>query len=330
MKRNWKLCTAALLSLCLALGGCSSSSGDESGADASAPTPPAQSGTASQAPAGSEAAGPGIPGATTPAAPAEFDPNLMGSWLVVSETHNGNAEFSLGMYLSFLADGRFFGDFARYDLLRQNGMECPVTTADGTSITLYDDLVQFAQAVPDSGMEEPPYENIQITYELSDITESQRDDAGQSMGACYQKHPTALLTFHVTGTYDNGPTSKLSIDSTLAYQRVYPYYDGDSLYGILKPSLEGNWSDNYGNQWSFFYGSDGEFTFTLTGADGTEYPGDFVTLDYDENDPECVERLSFYFEGATLMMPDYTIQSFDGTAWNLVDDLGETLILTKQ
>ena len=333
MKRNWKLCAAVLLAFCLAFSGCSSSGG---GSNGSASDSPGQSGNASQPAAGSEApAGSDTEGGTEAAgsgvsAPAEFDQNLMGTWLVVSETHNGSGEFSIGTYLSFLADGRFFGDFSQYSLIRKNGMECPVTTADGTSITIYDDLVRFAAQVGTSDETEPPYEDIAITYEFSDISESQRSDAGQSDGAFYQKYPNDLLTFHVTGTYDNGPTSKLSIDSTLVYQRAFPFYDGATLYGILEPSLEGEWSDNYGNEWSFFYDSDGEFSFTLTDQEGTEYVGSSVLLYSDESDPECVERLSFNFEGFTLTMPEYTIQSFDGSTWTLTDDLGEELIMTKQ
>ena len=261
----------------------------------------------------------------------EFDTNLVGSWLLVSETDNGDTGYPLGTYLSFLYDGRFYGDLlGQYDLLRASGLECPTTTADGTNIYLIDDLQMY---VKENQLGElSNLENAVVTYELSDISSSQRDDAGSKTGYFFKKYPNDLLTFHVTGTYNESPVSVLEVDSTLVYQKVYPYYDGDTLYGILNPTLEGRWTDNYNNIWEFYYDEDGEFCFTLTDSDGTVYSGNYVLLRWNENDEKCVETLSFSFDDIATMgsMSDYAINHCDGHVIELTDPDGKELVLTRK
>lgn len=117
-----------------------------------------------------------------------------------------------------------------------------------------------------------------------------------------QKYDNDKLTIHITGSYRVNPTSIQSIDTTYVYQKYYPNYTNKHF---LEPSLNGEWDDNIGNQWSFYYEKDENgkysFKFKMTDSKGTEHIGDscYAAADASETDPRR-EIMKFFFEDIVI------------------------------
>lgn len=234
----------------------------------------------------------------------EFDERFWGGWTQVSKEISGDLQFDVGLNLYFLYDGSFYGDVLEYDYheIVSHGWECPVATVSGDILDWTDAAFRFDESI-----------------------DEKMDYSGISMTTTFEFKDNDVLTLHITGTYEDGPTSTKKIDGTFVYEKKYPVY----AYDYLEPSLNGTWTDNKGNSWTFGIDSEKEFQFELEDKSGNHYTGIFVNNKWSKDDPECMESLEFLFV-EDINIPEYDIVSYDGKSFILRESDGEDeLILTR-
>lgn len=274
-----------------------------------------------------------LPGTPTPEAALTFDPALAGGWKQVSAEHTGEEKVDFGLALFFLPDGTVYGNYGNdlptYDFYLSQGGNTMKTSTQGNKLTLIQDTNRY---VLDAGLatQDDLYDlsQVETIYQLSDIQASQ---TGNDLAPLFfERFDNDLLTIHITGSFQVNPTTFHTIDSTLVYERNYPLYylNDDYLY----PLLVGNWTDNLGNSWSFFYEENEEekydFKFRMKDSEGKEHIGFTVARTADLEDPACEERIKFQFEDFSTVF--YTITSCDGTTFRMIDEHDEEFTLSRQ
>ncbi|MDO4571961.1 MAG: hypothetical protein Q4C13_01230, partial [Clostridia bacterium] len=232
-----------------------------------------------------------------------FDTRLFGCWEVVSyETTKGY--FSLWGWedIAFLYDGSYYGYlFCAYLDYDYNALLGQAVTA-GNVLSFPEIYEQLGEV------------SIVIEYELQDISAS--SDTDNDYQAFYEKFDDDQLTLRLHASYQDGPTRIVEIESTIVLEKQYPHWDND----ILEFTLFGDWTDNYGNKWTFSQEEEEtnypDLTGVMTAANGTAYEISSVYSSL-EKDSDCVEYVHISFKDEATGSIDARILSYDGTVLTL-------------
>lgn len=260
----------------------------------------------------------------------EFDRNLTGVWRKISVIDEGDVNTGLAdfTYLYFLANGEFWGwfDIDDYtDYMSADITPIKAYTQNG-ELNIWDSVINTCL---NEGWitsdESNRYSEMKFAYILEDI---QKPSNGLHADETryYEKYTNDKLTIHITGKYQENPTTIKKIDITHIYEKKFPVYRGE----WLEASLNGEWQDNMGNQWFFYYEKEGEgyeFKFSMTDAQGNEHIGVYYLTPEDTDEPsECKETIKFRFEDFETNY--LTFVSSDDQTFCL-DDGGNSFILTR-
>jgi len=254
---------------------------------------------------------------------ADFDTRFEGVWVSTSEEHRGDVNYPLGLRMYYiLHDGRFFVNEKDYLHMITSESAMPRITTSGSLVDIIDMTLATYPESDRSNINVADL-NITVTYEFS-----KGAPLDASRANYFAKYDDNELTLNVIGTYQENAVSVKSIDSTFVYTKNYPWASGP----LYQPALEGNWSDNMGNAWTFFYESTADTLFdmkcTMTDTTGTIHAANSISGYWDKDDPECTETTEIRFEGE-LGILKYTIVSYDGNTLILNDGGSADLILIR-
>ncbi|GEM_PF-1678016 len=261
----------------------------------------------------------------------EFDSRLAGEWWFVSNSFDGDADvYFSSSFLVFLMNGEFVGmDVTEYEEYFDADVAPMKAYTKGNELCMWDSYAETMIAMGKATQEEADkFTDMKVTYLLEDVSDS-LIPAFEEQKPFFEKYDNDKLTIHITGSYRANPTSIKSIDTTYVYQKYYPNYTNSYF---LEPSLNGEWDDNMGNQWSFYYEKDENgkysFKFKMTDSEGTEHIGDYcyAVAEASETDPYR-EIMKFRFEDFST--DTYTILSYDGKTFNF-DNNGTSFVLTRK
>ncbi|MCD8363544.1 MAG: serine/threonine protein kinase [Lachnospiraceae bacterium] len=258
---------------------------------------------------------------------SHFDPDLDGVWHQTSIEHNGDISFALDSYFGFLIDGTTYSYmnsvFPMYEDCLLNDTFITATT-DGDQLNILESYVAYQVAVGLITQEEgdaylDEYSDLVITYEVSDAQasgyEGYNGNIDDSYDGFFAKYDNDLLVLHYTGTHKKDALTTETINSTQIYEKNYI---GQCSYfgscGYFEMYLIGDWMDNSGNTWSFFYETAKEevtFSFMMTEEDGTVHIGTSHSLLADQDDAMYMIKFSFEdFSTDYYYIIDYSSTSF--------------------
>lgn len=259
----------------------------------------------------------------------DFDRNLTGAWRRISVIDEGDLSLAGFTYLYFLANGEFWGGFDiddYTDYMSVGITPIKVYTQNG-ELSIWDSVINtYLSEGWITSDESNKFSEMKFVYTLEDI-QKPSDDLYADETRYYEKYANDKLTIHITGKYQENPTTIKKIDITYIYEKKFPVYREE----WLEASLDGEWQDNMGNQWFFYYEKAGEgyeFKFSMTDAQENEHIGVYYLTSEDTDMPsECKETIKFRFEDFETNY--LTFVSSDDQTFCL-DDGGNSFILTKK
>lgn len=207
---------------------------------------------------------------------------------------SGSEESALASYLQMK-------DSSKYDLTVEPSFE---DTFDG-SISAK------------SGVNRPTLDPMDVIIDTALKDENPTDLTYED---CY---PEQYYLVHLTGSYQETPVNKSDVDTWIVYKKQYPLISKRIL-----PALAGKWKDNLGNIWEFSQ-KDEDLAFKMTDTDGNTYPG--VEYRHESADKEKVnffEHIRFTFD--SYKTDFYSVLSFDGVKLEMMDQGGNSFVLTKE
>ena len=266
------------------------------------------------------------------AAAEAFDGRLMGTWKRIGAEQNGdNRVNGLEHDMNILETGEFYlkdrGEWMR--LMEEQGSLPSMAAKDGET-----DFVEAAQGVYDDGEQHvdgiytllPSITDLSVTYELTDY----EPEEGEAIAAFYEKRKEDGLTIRIQGSYQDGPLTVKTIDTSVHFILYY------FVERWLFPSLEGRWTDNNGYIWAFriarepteSFGVAGRFpiTFAMKDSTGKVYEGKYFTESCDSE--TGANSLHITFQDG-INVPKYTLVSYDGMTLELEGEDGSSLVLTR-
>ena len=267
-----------------------------------------------------------------------FDERLVGAWRLAEETHRGATEFSLPDELYFLHDGRFYnagdGLFSYWDAA-ESGLDLPrISAEDGTTDIIVQTLLFTQELLEASTLVEVPTLDvaqfpIETAYVLEDIRDSASKARDGQTGNYFAKYADDKLTLTITGSYPSRDMGMVQVDSVLVYERDFPIVANAEYF---RPALVGDWKDNAGRQWQFFFEAESQsvsgFRVTVTDADGVVHnSADMRTVGADMWDKDCREWIAFRFADWELAG---SVVRFDGKVLVLQDETGAEWTLTRK
>lgn len=258
----------------------------------------------------------------------DFDRNLTGAWRRISVIDEGDLSPAGFTYLYFLANGEFWGGFDIDDYTDYMSADIAPIKAytQNRELNIWDSVINtYLSEGWATSDESNRYSEMKFVYTLEDI-QKPSDDSYADETRYYEKYANDKLIIHITGKYQENPTTIKKIDITHVYEKKFPVYRGE----WLEASLDGEWQDNMGNQWFFYYEKAGEgyeFKFSMTDARGNEHIGvDYLTSEDTDMPSECKETIKFRFEDFETNY--LTFVSSDDQTFCL-DDGGNSFILTR-
>lgn len=259
-----------------------------------------------------------------------FDNSLAGEWRCVSVIQNGDENPFNTTNICFLPNGEFWGiGFQKYTDYMDANISPLKAYTNNDELYIWDALMTAVLETGAATQEEvDQYQDMKVTYFLEDISEPS-NEAYMNYASYYKKFPNDKLTIHVTGKYQDSPVTFKKIDTTYIFERKYPVFVDNEC---LEPNLKGEWEDDMGNHWSFYYEKEDEinyeFKFKMTDTNGNEHIGDYYIDLYDTDDAtECKEVISFKFEDFSTDY--YKFIAYDGERLEF-DDNGASFALTRE
>lgn len=261
----------------------------------------------------------------------EFDSRLAGEWYVTSVSHDGDAEFyTNSSTFYFLATGEFWGiNVKSYTDYIEAGVEPMRAYTKGNELCMWESYINtMVKGGGETQEEADKYTDMKVTYLLEDISEPSALWPGmQDEKDYYEQYDNDKLTIHITGKYQENPMTVRNINSTYVCEKKYPLF---AYNDCLKPSLNGEWDDNLGNHWSFYYEKNEngyyDLNFKMTDSNEKEYLGEYI-IDGRDTEDRCKETIYFVFKDFST--DKYTILSYDGKTFNF-DNNGTSFVLTRK
>lgn len=257
------------------------------------------------------------------------DSKLAGAWSCVSMDNKG--DYAFGIAYSYDADlyvmynGQCYGSLIEsiYKLDDDGNWLSPACSIDAKN-------GEFTFTEVSYNGEETL--DIKAEYTVNNIEKSSASDR-DTVNVFYRDAKDDQLIIRLTGTLKMSPTDVKNIDLTLVYEKN-GFTDSENE-GILWAAMVGEWTDNYGNKWTFMPRTEVEdLGFTMT-SNGTEYKGkseDYVAVSvgsYEVNG-KIEYLMSFYYDDENMSaIYDAKVISYNGNELCLEQKDGQTLTFKR-